>query len=569
MAIIKPTLSQAAINYSNPLSKGLVGCWLMNEGGGSLAFDIASRRNGTFTSGPVWVMGKNGTSISFDGVDDYLQVGSPGLLSLTGEMSIVALIKPSSVAAGTKCIASHTNSVGNHFQWEFEINRTAGKLSFIQGSASTFIGTANTALSANTWYHVAAVRKGSTGSWTINFYVDGKADGSPTGTADPGNTGTVRLAGETIVGGRTFPGLIDHILIYSRALSSQEVRALYVDPYRFLKKHIYFSDLGFVATAQGGITADLSYTLGSLTSSADATHPVVGDEASTLGTLTSSSGATHPVVGDSSNTLGTLTSSADASHPVVGDASNTLGTLTSSSDATHPVIGTVSSTLGTLTSSSDASHPVVADASNTLGTLTPSSGATHPVVGDESSTLGTLTSSSDASHPVIADASNTLGTLTCVASIGQIISGDLSSTLGTLTSSSTTLVIVTGDESKTLGTLTSNSSALVIVTGDESSTLGTLTVSSGATHPVVADDSSTLGSLTSTASYSFPVLGDLSKSLGSLSLYSFIGANVTSANLYVTLRTSITDQSKRTTITSQSKRSSITSAQLRTQLLKV
>ena len=43
-ATLKPPLG-SQLNYSHPLSQGLVGCWLMNEGGGKILTDL-SRDNG-------------------------------------------------------------------------------------------------------------------------------------------------------------------------------------------------------------------------------------------------------------------------------------------------------------------------------------------------------------------------------------------------------------------------------------------------------------------------------------------------------------------------------------------
>ena len=42
----KPPIG-SQIDWSHPLAKGLVGCWLMNEGGGNVVNDIARRNNGT------------------------------------------------------------------------------------------------------------------------------------------------------------------------------------------------------------------------------------------------------------------------------------------------------------------------------------------------------------------------------------------------------------------------------------------------------------------------------------------------------------------------------------------
>ncbi len=70
--IQKPPLG-TPINWGHPLAQGLVGCWLMNEGGGLYAFDSSGRNNkGALTNLPLWYPGKSGTALSFDGSYDHV-----------------------------------------------------------------------------------------------------------------------------------------------------------------------------------------------------------------------------------------------------------------------------------------------------------------------------------------------------------------------------------------------------------------------------------------------------------------------------------------------------------------
>ena len=66
------------LNPHHPLSRGLVGCWLFNEGGGNTVFDLSGYGNhGTLGSGtaeycPTWTIGKLGSVLSFDGDNDFI-----------------------------------------------------------------------------------------------------------------------------------------------------------------------------------------------------------------------------------------------------------------------------------------------------------------------------------------------------------------------------------------------------------------------------------------------------------------------------------------------------------------
>jgi len=68
------------LNPYHPLSRGLIGCWLFNEGGGNIVYDLSGYGNhGTLGGGtagycPAWTAGKSGSVLSFDGNDDYIEM---------------------------------------------------------------------------------------------------------------------------------------------------------------------------------------------------------------------------------------------------------------------------------------------------------------------------------------------------------------------------------------------------------------------------------------------------------------------------------------------------------------
>ena len=55
--------------------KTAVGIWLFDDGDGDLAIDSsASKNDGTLMNGAEWVDGKFGDGVSFDGVDDFVEL---------------------------------------------------------------------------------------------------------------------------------------------------------------------------------------------------------------------------------------------------------------------------------------------------------------------------------------------------------------------------------------------------------------------------------------------------------------------------------------------------------------
>jgi len=70
----------AGLLVSTGLPTGLVGQWHADESSGSVALDASiNGNNGTLTGAnglPTWTTGKRGSALNFDGVDDYVSMGT-------------------------------------------------------------------------------------------------------------------------------------------------------------------------------------------------------------------------------------------------------------------------------------------------------------------------------------------------------------------------------------------------------------------------------------------------------------------------------------------------------------
>jgi hypothetical protein len=73
---------------------GLVAEWHFDEGEGSVLKDSSGNGNDGVIYGAIWVDGKYGGALSFDGVDDYVEVPDAPQLSGGGkDLTIEAWIK--------------------------------------------------------------------------------------------------------------------------------------------------------------------------------------------------------------------------------------------------------------------------------------------------------------------------------------------------------------------------------------------------------------------------------------------------------------------------------------------
>ena len=95
MHIIKPHRG-VEINWSHPLARGLVGCWLFDEGTGEKVFDLSGNNNtGTLIAmdpATDWIAGKDGFALDFDNIDDHIDCGNPSILQVTSALTMEVLI---------------------------------------------------------------------------------------------------------------------------------------------------------------------------------------------------------------------------------------------------------------------------------------------------------------------------------------------------------------------------------------------------------------------------------------------------------------------------------------------
>ena len=73
---------------------GLVGHWV-GGGSGNTWFDKSGYGNhGALTNGSLWTLGRDGKNdaVFFDGVNDYVSLGSPSSLNLASDISVFALV---------------------------------------------------------------------------------------------------------------------------------------------------------------------------------------------------------------------------------------------------------------------------------------------------------------------------------------------------------------------------------------------------------------------------------------------------------------------------------------------
>lgn len=232
----KPSVAQARIDWSHPLARGLVGAWLFNEGGGTIAYDLSGKGNkGTLTSSPVWSVGFfSGPSLSFDGSASYVDLGTDASLNPSA-VTAAAWVKASSLANTYSTVISRTDSSVPQSYYTLLVKST-GKLAFyVWGNADiNYDGTGANTISVDNWYHLALTYDSSAGlKGYFNGFLDGSAAANGVLTS---KSVTATVGKDTNTAGRIWNGLIDFPAIWNRALSAAEVAWLYAEPFAFMQQ---------------------------------------------------------------------------------------------------------------------------------------------------------------------------------------------------------------------------------------------------------------------------------------------------------------------------------------------
>lgn len=199
-------------------SGGLVGAWSFSEGGGSTAGDASGLvNNGTLTAAGWSATGKFGSALILSGGNGSLGVPDAASLDLTSGMTIEGWVKPTSAPSGWTALAH--KDVDRYYLMASSSsgNAPAAGGTFTNGGDTVF-GT--TALAVGVWTHLATTFDGS----QMKLYVDGalvatKARASTLTTS----TGLLQIGNDSY--GEMFPGAIDEVRIYNRALTQAEIQS--------------------------------------------------------------------------------------------------------------------------------------------------------------------------------------------------------------------------------------------------------------------------------------------------------------------------------------------------------
>ncbi|MFA5357396.1 MAG: LamG domain-containing protein [archaeon] len=201
---------------NNPNISGPISLWRLNNNTNDSNIQTM---NNLLSNTANWVTGKDGNALKFNGANDYAEKPNASKLPLgNGARTIALWIKP-------KIVGTDQGIIGYGNSGEvFAIIISANKWALFTGTNTSTFGNP---IITEKWYQIVLTYGGGN---DVNTYVNGEfkqtvsLGGIPLNTANSNLT----IGRFTTSTDKYFNGTLDEISIWSRALSQEEIRTLYL-----------------------------------------------------------------------------------------------------------------------------------------------------------------------------------------------------------------------------------------------------------------------------------------------------------------------------------------------------
>ena len=221
-------LSVACGTYATAdLLEGLVLYMPLDEGSGTSAEDFSENRfTGELNGGAKWVDGKFGKALQFSASADFVAVEDDAVFHIEDEITQAAWVNLDRLPGAHAIIfGTRMGSDSRHIGFGFGMNPANGLKVWTNGAAGGFLDVNDneTALDIGTWYYLAYTHT-SDNNGLVEIYVDGEVTHSQDSNNPVAPAATTSQVQIGTWSGEAWPGIVDEVRLWNRALSPDEVK---------------------------------------------------------------------------------------------------------------------------------------------------------------------------------------------------------------------------------------------------------------------------------------------------------------------------------------------------------
>ena len=221
--LVVTVIAALSINTAYSInSASLVGAWLFEGKGDEILDSSGNGHDGGIGQGdPKRVKGKFGGAMEFGGTD-MVTVPDDNAMDLKS-FTLSAWINVPKITGVWQIVATKENRNPTGRNYGIFCNNNSGVIHFSFTTAAAWQSfNAATVTTDGTWHHIAATYEKP----NFKLYLDGVLDGEQNPDADPDNHDSPLYIGGCDIGDYWMTGVIDEVLLFSVALSEEEVKDL-------------------------------------------------------------------------------------------------------------------------------------------------------------------------------------------------------------------------------------------------------------------------------------------------------------------------------------------------------
>ena len=209
------------------LTDGLVLYMPLDEGSGNTVADLGPNGlEGELRGSPTWVTGEMGEALQFAASSDLVNIVTTGVLEIADEITQAAWVKLDNLPGAHAIVFGTRGGAGRLIGFGYGMNPSNGIKVWTNMPAGGFLDINDnvTVLETDVWYYLAYTHTTDNGGM-VRIYVDGvmtheQESNNPVAPADTPTDVTIGTWS-----GEAWPGHIDEVRLWNRALSDAEIGA--------------------------------------------------------------------------------------------------------------------------------------------------------------------------------------------------------------------------------------------------------------------------------------------------------------------------------------------------------